>query len=325
MFYRLLFLLGLVAAFHWVCRFASRKFRLPDLSRKAVLITGCDSGFGKSLAKQLAAKGIQVYAACLTPAGQKEFEKVKGVTAIPMDVSSEKSVHEAYALVSKKLGNNALWGIVNNAGVLRGGAFECTLQRDWHLQFNVNVIGLAHVTQVFLPLLRRVQGSRIVNISSVAGRFSMPGTASYSATKYAVQGLSDALRREMKVWGIKVIIIEPGVMKTPLWDVPFDKKRMQADIDQLSPEVQELYGMDYFEEGFESSKKLVEKLANDPQLVVDVLEEALTTKYPLTRYTVGKDSPLWIFLSYAPTWLSDFLLGLDKSNPIPAALKKKNK
>jgi len=325
MFYRLLFLAALVAFFHWVCRFASRKFRLTDLSRKSVLITGCDSGFGKALARQLGQQGIQVYAACLTANGQKDFEKVKNVTSFLMDVTSEKSIQEAYTFVSKKLGSGALWGLVNNAGVLRGGAFECTLARDWHLQMNVNVIGLAQVTQIFLPLLRRGKGARIVNISSVAGRFAMPGAASYSATKFAVQGLSDSLRREVDVWGIKVIIIEPGVMRTPLWDVPFDKKKMEEDISQLPAEIKQLYGMDYFEEGFESSKKLVEKLANDPQLVVDVLDEALTTKYPLTRYSIGRDAPVWMFLAYAPTWVSDFLLSLDKSKPIPAALKKKNK
>lgn len=239
-----------------------------------------------------------------------------------MDVTSPQSVKAGVEFVSQSLRpKQGLWGLVNNAGVLRGGAFECTPLSDWQLQFNVNVLGMASVTQAFLPLLRKEKG-RIINISSVAGRFAFPGTCSYSASKFAVQGFSDSLRRELAMWGVKVIIIEPGVMRTPLWDVPFDKKRMQESMAGIPKDIFDLYGDEFFERSFDASKEMISKLSNDPQLVVDVLEEALTTKYPLTRYSIGKDTYLWFFLAYAPTWLSDFLLTLDKKKPIPAALKK---
>eukprot|EP01126_Amoeba_proteus_P006366 TRINITY_DN12232_c0_g1_i1.p1 TRINITY_DN12232_c0_g1~~TRINITY_DN12232_c0_g1_i1.p1 ORF type:complete len:347 (-),score=62.20 TRINITY_DN12232_c0_g1_i1:41-1081(-) len=322
LYYILFAFLGLLF-FHWLCRFFSRTFRLPNLQQKSVLITGCDSGFGKELALKLSGKGITVFAGCLTEKGKDELANVNHLHAFLMDVTSPKSVKDGFAFVSKKLGERGLWGIVNNAGVLRGTNLECSSLKDWQLQLNVNVVGIFLVTQAFLPLLRKEKGSRIVNISSVAGRFAFPGTSSYSASKFAVQGLSDSLRRELAMWGMKVIIIEPGVMRTPLWDVPFDRARMEADLKDLPKEVFDLYGMDYFEQGHQAGKKLVANLSNDPKLVVNILEESLTTRYPLTRYSVGSDTYMWFFLAYSPTWLSDWLLSLDKNKPIPQALKKK--
>jgi len=295
---------------------------MTNVKDKAVLITGCDSGFGKALTQQLSAKGVPVFAACLTEHGKKDLEKVKNVQAFIMDVTKQEAVKAGVEFVTKNLKTGqVLWGLINNAGVLRGGSIECTSMNDFNLQLEVNVIGMARVTQLFLPLLRKSKG-RIVNISSVAGRFAFPGTCAYSASKFAVQGFSDSLRREMAIWGIKVIIVEPGVMRTPLWDVPFDKKKMLENLKEFPEEVIATYGTDYFEKGYNASKEMIAKLASDPQLVVDVLDEAVTTQFPLTRYSVGKDIPLWFFLAYIPTWLSDFLLSLDPSQPRPAALIK---
>jgi len=241
-----------------------------------------------------------------------------------MDVTSEQDIKDGVTYVKKTLGKQGLWGIVNNAGVLRVGLLDATPIRDWHLQFNVNVLGLAQVTQSFLPLVRTAKG-RIVNISSVAGRVGVAATSSYCASKFAVQGLSDSLRRELAIWGIKVIIVEPGIMRTPLWDVPFDKAKMEANLKELPDEIYKLYGMDYFEKSYERSKTQISKFYNDPQLVVDILDEALTTNFPLTRYSVGKDTYMWFFLAYAPTWLSDLLLSLGRDRPVPAALQVNDK
>jgi NAD(P)-dependent dehydrogenase (short-subunit alcohol dehydrogenase family) len=321
----LFLIIVVVVLFHWVCRWVSRTFRLAAYNDKAVLITGCDSGFGKALTKQLASKGFTVFAACLTDPGKKDLDGVKNVKAFKMDVTSQQSVKEGFDYVKKNLkSGQGLWGLVNNAGVLRGGIHECTPHSDFELQLNVNVLGMAFVSQVFMPLVRLSKG-RIVNISSVAGRFAFPGTCAYSASKFAVQGFSDSLRREMAMWGVKVILVEPGVMKTPLWDVPFDDKKMLDNVKGIPEDVLNLYGMDFFKKSFENSKEMIAKLSNDPQLVVDLLDEALTTKYPLTRYSAGKDTYLWYFLAYAPTWVSDTLLTLDKKRPVPAALQQKSK
>jgi len=305
--------------FHILCRVVSRKWRMSDLSNKAVLITGCDSGFGKALTQQLASKGISVFAACLTEQGKNDLGKVKNVQAFQMDVTKDESVKAGVEFVTKNLKGQVLWGVVNNAGVLRGGVLELSSLKDFNLQLDVNVVGMARVCQQFLPLLRHSKG-RIVNISSVAGRFAFPGTCGYSASKFAVQGFSDSLRRELAVWGVKVVIVEPGVMRTPLWDVPFNQEKMREDLKAFPESIFNSYGMEFFEKSLQSSKDMIGSLASDPQLVVDVLDEALTTKFPLTRYSIGKDVPIWFGLTYFPTWLSDFILTLDNKRPVPADL-----
>jgi len=239
-----------------------------------------------------------------------------------MDVTSPQSVKDGLAYVSGKVNpKQGLWGVVNNAGVLRGGYLEVTPVSDLQLQLTVNVVGMARVSQAFAHLLRTGKG-RLVNISSVAGRFAFPGTSGYSASKYAVQGLSDSLRRELAMWGIKVIIIEPGAVKTAIWNVPFNKQQMMDSLKDIPKEVFDLYGVDFFEKSLEASKKVIDMFENSPQLIVDVLDESLTAKYPLTRYSVGKETYLWFFLAYAPTWLSDFMLSNDPYRVVPAALNK---
>jgi len=292
---------------------------MTKLDDKNVLITGCDSGFGKALALQLSKKGVKVFAACLTEKGKTDFDGTKNVEAFLMDVSKPESVQNGVNFVKSKA-PEGLWGLVNNAGVLRGGLLETSSNDDMYLQFNVNVYGMVDVTRSCISLLRKKKG-RVVNISSVAGRFAMPATSLYSATKFAVQGLSDSLRRELHIWGVKVIIVEPGIMRTPLWDVPFDKQKMESNLKHLPDEVRELYGIEYFEKSYNSSKEMVGRMWNDPQMVVDILDEALTSNFPLTRYSIGKDTYFWFFMAYAPTWFSDLLLRLD-SKDVPAALQK---
>jgi len=315
LFYLFVFLL----VFHWACRFVSRKLRL-DIKGKSVLITGCDSGFGKALTIQLAGKGITVFAACLTEAGKKDLDTVKNVDAFLLDVTSPQSIKDGLAYVSGKA-KQGLWGVVNNAGVLRGGYLEVTPIRDLQLQLTVNVVGMASISQAFTPLLRAGKG-RLVNISSVSGRFGWPGTSGYTASKYAVQGLSDCLRRELAMWGIKVIIIEPGAVKTGIWAVPFNKQQLMDSLKDLPKETLDLYVVDFFEKSLENSKKAIDMFENDPQLITDILDESLTARFPLTRYSVGKEIPLWWFLAYTPTWLSDFLISLDPGRVLPAALGK---
>jgi len=287
------------------------------------MITGCDSGFGKAITLQLAGlRGVTVFAACLTEAGKKELSTVKNVDAFLMDVTSPQSVKDGLAYVSGKVNpKQGLWGVINNAGVLRGGLLEVTSVRDLQLQLNVNVVGMATVSQAFISLLRTGKG-RLVNISSVSGRFGWPGTSGYSASKYAVQGLSDCLRRELSMWGIKVIIVEPGAVKTAIWNVPFNKDQLMDSLKDIPKEVFDLYGIEFFEQSLENSKKAIDLFENDPQLITDILDETLTARFPLTRYSVGKEIPLWWFLAYAPTWLSDFLIGLDPGRVLPAGVKK---
>jgi len=321
-----LFFIGFAILAAALC-FAHSSFRKvphpPEaLKGKAVLITGCDTGFGNLTAKRLDSEGhFVVFAGCLTQNGVESLKKEGSQNLIPflLDITKAESIKNAVDVISTK-SPEGLWAIINNAGLLRGGLLETTPYEDWKLTFEVNVFGMAMITRALIPQLRKIKGSRIVNISSVAGRLATAGTSAYSASKFAVQGLSDALRRELAVWGIHVVIIQPGIMKTPLYDAPFDKT-VDAIWDTYSDAAKEAYGKEYVAKSFESAKQLVEKVNGDPNLVVDALCLSAKAKNPPHRLSVGKDTPVWIGLSHLVSELGDFLLTLLAKAPKPAALK----
>lgn len=293
-----------------------------DVKGKSVLITGCDSGFGNRTALRLAKLDMKVFAGCITTRAVQELNNQSpNIVAFLMDVTKEFSIEEAFEKLKKEC-PEGLWGLINNAGVLRGGPLELAPKEDWKLQFDVNVFGLVDVSRTFLPLLKKAKG-RLVNIASVAGRVSTHDVSAYSASKYAVEAVSDAWRQELKPWGVTVVIIEPGIMKTPLWDVPFDKSVAKKQWDSLSEDKKLAYGEEYFEAGHKAGKEMVEKLGGNPEEVVDALELAVTAARPLHRYTVGKDTPIWIILSYLPSYVFDYIYSL-LPHPIPQALKTKS-
>jgi len=309
----------------WILSFVAA----DNIKSKSVFITGCDTGFGHMLALQLADAGLTVFAGCLTEAGEAELhekQQKKGTSCklIPLrlDVSSLESVEQAFEIVKKQLpSNDGLWALVNNAGVLRGGNLETQPISAWTLQLNVNVVGIASMTKTFLPLLRTAKG-RVINIASVAGRLGTSGTSSYNASKFAVEGLSDAWRRELKIWGIKVIVIEPGIMKTPLWDQPFKDADTDTIWKTLTTEQQQVYGREYFAEAYNAGKDLVTKVGGNPQLVVNAMHTAVTSKWPEPRVAVGYDTPLWLLFASLPVCIADPLLALVVKQPLPAALRK---
>lgn len=304
-----------------VASFLLSKLRVSQLTRRSVLITGCDSGFGLLTTHRLSRKGVKVFAACLTEEGVQKLSKSPNVTPFLMDVTNPESVQKAFEFIQPKC-PNGLWGVINNAGVLRSGALEIMPISHWQLQMNVNVLGIAIVTRTFFPLLLKAKG-RVVNIASVAGRFATAGTSGYNASKFAVEGLSDSWRREFKIWGIKVILIEPGIMKTPLWDVPMKEAEFDGVWNSLTEDQQKRYGKDYFVQTEKTAKDLIRKLGGDPQLVVNALDDAITCRYPNTRYTVGKDAVLWVGLSYLPVPVADFLISKVMKSPPPACFQRK--
>jgi len=311
-----------------IIQFRARK-TVPSsaLKDKSVLITGCDTGFGNLTALKLAANGdIKVFAGCLTKKGLEDLKakSPQNLIPFPLDVTNQESIENAFDFVKKGLTHpEGLWGVINNAGLLRVGLSEVASYDEMKLMFDVNVFGLAMISRRFIPLLRKCKGSRLINIASVAGRLSGQGLGAYAASKFAVEALSDALRRELYCWGVKVVIIEPGVMKTNLYDAPF-----KDTIDQLWPSIpedaKEAYGRSYFEKQLEEAKKLLDLVGGNPTKVVDTLVHAVTSEHPPDRIAVGFDSPIWIGLSYLPSFASDFLLRLlEYNHPVPLALQRK--
>ena len=192
---------------------------------KYALVTGVSTGIGYESLKALISKGYYVYGSVRkqTDADRLKEEFPKGFTPLIFDVTDQEGVDHAVNQVTAEIGDRGLSCLVNNSGIAIGGPLQHQPIEDFESQFQVNVIGLMRVTQAFMPLLgarksHSIEPGRIINISSVAGKFAQPFVGAYVSTKHAVEGLSHSLRRELLIYGIKVIIVGPGAVKTPIWD-----------------------------------------------------------------------------------------------------------
>ncbi|KAM9514605.1 retinol dehydrogenase 16-like [Guaruba guarouba] len=284
---------------------------VPGLPDKFVLITGCDSGFGNLLARQLDARGLRVLAACRTEAGAERLraDASPRLQTLLLDVTSSPSVAAAAAWVKERVGDRGLWGLVNNAGTAVPSAPNEWLSKDDFLKvINVNLIGLIEVTLSVLPLVRRARG-RVVNVASVMGRVSFFG-GGYCISKFGVEAFSDSLRLEMRNFGVKVSMIEPGFFETNLTKTENAQKHFTAAWEKLPEEIKADYGESYLKQFPESLRSMKKLCSPKLSLVTGCMEHALTSRYPRTRYTVGWDAKLfYIPLSYAPSALSDLVFG----------------
>jgi NAD(P)-dependent dehydrogenase (short-subunit alcohol dehydrogenase family) len=178
---------------------------------EAVLITGCSTGIGRATAKYLAERGHTVYATARRIESIQDLEE-HGCKLLQLDVTDEESMRRAVEAVEAQEG--AVGALVNNAGYSLSGAIESVSMDEVRRQFETNVFGLIRMCQLVLPGMRRQRHGRIVNVSSMGGKVTFPGGGIYHATKFAVEGVSDVLRWEVKGFGIGVSIIEPGLIKT---------------------------------------------------------------------------------------------------------------
>lgn len=251
-----------------------------------VFITGTSSGIGEACARHLASVGFNVFAGVRK---QEDAERIAGprIEALMVDVTDNDSVARAAEAISAAVGPTGLAGLVNNAGIAVAGPIEFLPIEDFQRQLEVNVTGVVRTTQAVLPLLRQARG-RIVNMSSIGGRVALPMVAPYNASKFALEGLSDALRRELRPWGIDVALIEPGAVATPIWDKGIDQaSALERD---APPEARELYGAVIDRILQESEKNRTEGVP--PQEVAEAVAHALTASRPKTRYLVGRDAKM---------------------------------
>jgi len=181
----------------------------------AVLVTGASSGIGRATALEFARRGYRVFAAARTASALAELSAASSaITAVTMDVTDPASVRVGWAKIEAETGGAGIDVLVNNAGFALTGPLEVLTDDDIRRQFATNVFGLLSLTRIVLPGMRARRSGRIINISSVLGRFAMPGVGAYAATKYAVEALSDAMRQEVAGFGIRVVIMEPGFVAT---------------------------------------------------------------------------------------------------------------
>ena len=278
-----------------------------------VVVTGASTGIGAACALDCVSRGMTVFAGVRDPRAGEALVAKAGPSLIPilLDVTDEPSIARSLDVVQRVVGKAGLGGLVNNAGIVVGSPLEVIPLAQLRTQLEVNVIGQIAVTQAFLPLLRLGHG-RIVNMGSIAGRGTIPLLGPYSASKYALEALTDALRMELQPWGIQVSIIEPGAIATPIWE---KSGKAAQELEALAgDEAKALYG-DAVNRVREAVAKSAER-AISPDAVVRAVHHALTATCPNTRYLVGNDAKLraWM-VKWLPDRMQDILLTLALNYP----------
>ena len=253
---------------------------------KAVLITGCSTGIGRETARHLAARGgYAVYATARKVETLADLEAA-GCRTLALDVNDEASMQAAVSTVEEAEGH--VWGLVNNAGYSQSGAVESIPMDSLRRQFETNVFGLVRMCQLALPGMRRAGSGRIVNLSSMGGKLTFPGGGAYHATKYAVEALSDAMRFEVKGFGVDVILIEPGLITTEFGDTAAGSVgETEADTGPYGK-----FNAEVAKGTAEVYKGPMAKLGAGPEAVAEKIETALTSSRPRPRYTVTASAKL---------------------------------
>ena len=287
----------------------------PKPVKKAVVVTGASTGIGLACVETLIAAGFFVFGSVRRAEDAKHLQDRFGddVAALLFDVTDDAAIDAAARDITVRLNGQSLAGLVNNAGVAFPGPLLHLSIEDFRRQIAINLTGQLKVIQAFAPLLgasdeqRTGAPGRIINMSSVAGRFAKPFMGAYNASKFGLEGLSDALRRELTVYGVDVVIIEPGMIATPIWD--------KLDTVDMSPFDGTIYAT--------AARRVQEwavkhgREAPPAARVAEAVRHALTVDRPPARIAVVKN---WL-TDYAlppllPTWLSDWLvarwLGFDK-------------
>ncbi|MEL8056171.1 MAG: SDR family oxidoreductase [Pseudomonadota bacterium] len=253
---------------------------------KTVVITGASTGIGRSAAEYLADKGWRVYAGVRKQTDADEIaDEARGLIPIILDVTNQDQVDAAAETIRTALDGQKLTGLVNNAGIANMGPLALQPQEDFEAHFTVNTFGLLRATQAFLPLLgmdETLEGDpgRIINITSVGGRLASPFLGAYTATKHAVESMTDSFRRELVIYGIDAIAIGPGAVKTPIWDKAEDKNKDQSYANSEWSEPLEKFIETMLKGGREGL---------DPDEVSELIEEALSADNPKARYAPVPD------------------------------------
>jgi len=254
--------------------------------KKTILITGSSSGIGKATAQYFSQKAWNVAATMRKPEDEKEIKESSSVKLYLLDVQNEDSIEKTIEKVINDFGK--IDAVLNNAGYGARGPFEAATNDQIKRQFDVNVFGLMAVIQHILPHFKKNKSGTIINVSSVGGRLTMPLYSLYHGTKWAVEGFSESLAYELAQYGIKIKIIEPGVIKT--------------DFTGRSADILEKEGLDSYETLIKNFDEKAEKFLNkaaEPELVAQTIYKAANDTSNRMRYLVGKDAKMfWTIRRY---------------------------
>ncbi|KAG8445107.1 hypothetical protein GDO86_010032 [Hymenochirus boettgeri] len=301
----------------WVAMPSVPRGSLP-VQDKAVLITGCDTGFGFGLANHLHKLGFTVFAGCMfkdiNGNGAEELQKIQSnrLQVLQLNVCNEDEVARAVEFVTQHLPNaeRGLWGVVNNAGMSTFGDVEFTSLDKYKEVMDVNLLGTIRITKAFLPLIRRAKG-RLVCLGSTLGRMCKPSRSCYSISKFGVEAFTGCLRQEMYQWGVNIINIEVGnfIAATNLFTKEGIERRGEEMWEEASDVVCTDYGRAYLLHQVAKMKSIVGCGKKDMTDVINAIIDALRSKYPYTRYTLT-DTYSWIefqIMSHLPTAIADWM------------------
>jgi NAD(P)-dependent dehydrogenase (short-subunit alcohol dehydrogenase family) len=279
-----------------------------DQERRTVVITGASSGIGRACALRLDRMGWTVFAGVRKERDGRALrdEASERLVPVTIDVTDEAALSAAAQRVATAVEERGLDGLVNNAGIAVPGAIEVLPLDALRRQLEINVIGQIAATQAFLPLLRKGRG-RIVNMSSIAGKVSSSLFGAYSASKHAMEALSDTLRIELHPWGIQVAIVEPGKIATPIWEK--GETSGQEIWDGLPQAAHDLYAPLVEARKRRAERRRRTSLGIPPEKVAIAVAHALTARRPKIRYVVGKDARIAFALAQLlPTRVLDRIL-----------------
>ena len=262
-----------------------------DNKNKVVLITGASSGMGKETAKCLLNENYTVYAVARRVEKMADLKKM-GAHILKMDITKSEDIEAVIKTIAEN--HKGVDVLINNAGYGLYGAMEDTSIEDARYQFEVNLFGLARITQLVLPYMREQKAGRIINMSSMGGKIYFPLGAWYHGSKHALEGWSDSLRLEVAGFGIQVVIIEPGTIQTEFGEVmaePMIKRSGNTAYAAITK------GM------AESTKNSYERGgSSDPSVITRLISKAISAKRPKTRYVAGKWAKPLIFIR---KWFGD--------------------
>ena len=264
---------------------------MSSIAGKTALVTGASSGIGKSTAALLIEAGVKVYAAARRIDMMKDIE-ARGAHLIKMDLTDDGSIVSGVNTILAKEGSIDI--LINNAGSFLYGAIEDVALADARSAFEVNLFGLARLTQLIVPTMRRKGYGKIVNVSSMGGKVYTQFGGWYHASKHALEGFSDCLRMETKPFGVDVIIIEPGLIKTDLGDICARSLKKASGKGAYAASAEKMA------DGI--AKRYSSNALSKPSVIGKVIIKAVSAKNPKTRYIAGYMARVLLFLRH---WLSD--------------------
>ena len=251
------------------------------------MITGTSSGIGRACALRLARAGFRVFAGYRKDADAESLRAEAGreLEPIRLDVTDPDQIGAVAKRVEESVGTGGLHGLVNNAGIPVTGPVEFVPLDDLRRQLEVNLVGQVAVTQALLPLIRAARG-RVLNMTSVGGRVATPFMSPYHASKFGLEAVSDALRRELVPLGVDVCVIEPGSIATEIWSR--GRESTEEVRARMPAEAERVYGAQ-LRAAAQAGERTGER-GIAPEAVAEVVERALTAARPRTRYVVGRDA-----------------------------------